>query len=315
MRIAVRTALRAVVALFLVSLATCFMLDLLPGSPGRAVLGATATPEQVDAFNVARGFDQPPLERYTSWLGDVVRGDLDRSVRTNVPVVDTLRERLPTTIQIAVMSELLALIVAVPVGLWAAHRSDRWFDRTANGVSFAMLALAPFVLALLLVYVFAIALQWLPVAGWVPFTESPVQNLRHVALPVLTLAAGEIAVYLRLVRADAKETLSQPFVLAAKAKGMPTSRILRSDVLRPSSISLVTLAGVNLGRLIGGTVIVEQVFSLPGIGSAAVQGIVANDFYLVQGIVLVVASAYVVLNAMVDVGCQMIDPRVRRSAA
>lgn len=315
MRIVLRTALRALVALFLVSLATCFMLDLLPGSPGRAVLGSTATPEQVDAFNDSRGFNDPPLERYTSWLADVARGDLDRSVRTNVPVADTLRERLPTTLQIALMSEALALLVAIPVGLWSAHRADRWFDRTANGVSFAMLALAPFVLALLLVYVFAIALDWLPVAGWVPFGDDPVQNLRHVALPVLTLAAGEIAVYLRLVRSDAKETLAQPFVLAARAKGMPTAHILRSDVLRPSSISLVTLAGINLGRLIGGTVIVEQVFALPGIGSAAVQGIVANDFYLVQGIVLVVAAAYVVLNALVDVGCQMIDPRVRRSAA
>ena len=232
-----------------------------------------------------------------------------------MPVVETLRERLPTTLQLAFMSETLALLVAIPVGLWAAHRSDRWFDRTTSGVSFAMLALAPFVLALLLVYVFAIALGWLPVAGWVPFTEDPVENLRHAALPVLTLAAGEIAVYLRLVRSDAKETMTQQYVLAARAKGMPTSRILRSDVLRPSSISLVTLAGINLGRLIGGTVIVEQVFALPGIGSAAVQGIVSNDFYLVQGIVLVVASVYVVLNGLVDVGCQVIDPRVRRSAA
>jgi peptide/nickel transport system permease protein len=315
MNVIVRTALRAIVALFLVSLAACFMLDLLPGSPGRAVLGASATPEQVDAFNDSRGFNDPPLERYTSWVGDVVRGDLDRSVRTNVPVVDTLRERLPTTIQLAVMAELLALAVAIPVGLWSAHRSGRWFDRTSNAMSFALLALAPFVLALLLVFVFAIGLGWFPVAGWVRLTDNPLQNLRHAALPVLTLAAGEIAVYVRLVRSDAKETMAQPFVLAAKAKGMSTARILRSDVLRPSSISLVTLAGINLGRLIGGTVIVEQVFGLPGIGSAAVQGIVANDFYVVQGIILVVATAYVVLNALVDVSCQLIDPRMRRTAA
>jgi peptide/nickel transport system permease protein len=313
MRFALRTGVRALIALFLVTIATCFMLDLLPGSPGRAVLGASATPEQVDAFNEERGFGEPPIQRYTSWLGDLARGDMERSVRTNQPVVETLRERLPVTLELALLSEVIALGLAVPIGLWTAHRSGTWFDRTANISSFALLAVAPFVMALLLVFFFAIVLGWLPVAGWVPLTENPVENLRHAALPVLTLAAGELAVYLRIVRSDAMSTLSQPFVLAARAKGMPTPFILGREVLRPSSISLVTLAGVNLGRLIGGTVIIEQVFALPGIGSAAVQGIISNDFYVVQGIVLVVAASYVLVNALVDVSCQLIDPRIRRA--
>jgi peptide/nickel transport system permease protein len=310
-----RTAVRTIAALLLVTMATCFMLNLLPGSPGAAALGTSATKEQIDAFDEQHGFDDPPLQRYAAWLGDIVQGDLQRSIQTNQPVADTLRERLPVTLELALLSEILALVVAIPLGLWAAHRAGSRVDRLVDGAGFAMLALAPFVLALLLVFAFAVELRWLPVTGWVPLTENPLENLRHAALPVITLAAAEAAVYQRIVRADAAATLSQDFVLAAKAKGMPTWRILSSDVLRPSSLTLVSLAGVNLGRLIGGTVIVEQVFALPGIGSAAVQGIIGNDLFLVQGIVLVVAAGYVLLNSMVDVGYQLLDPRIRRSAA
>jgi peptide/nickel transport system permease protein len=314
MSLGFRTIVRAVLALFLVTVATCFMLDLLPGSPGLAVLGTSATPEQVDAFNEAHGFNDPPLDRYLSWLGDIAQGDLQRSTRTNEPVVETLKQRLPVTVQLAVMAEVLAVAVAVPLGLWSAYRAGGRADRVISGTSFALLAVAPFVLALMLVFVFAIDLGWLPVAGWVPLTEDPWENLRHAVLPVLTLAAAEIAVYQRIVRSDAVTTLGEEYVLAARAKGMPTWRILLRHVLRPSSISLVSLAGINLGRLIGGTVIVERVFALPGLGSAAVQGIIGNDFYVVQGIVLVVAGTYVVLNTVVDIGYQYIDPRTRRPA-
>ena len=308
-----RTVVRTVAALLIVTMATCFMLNLLPGSPGAAVLGTSATKTQVDAFNEQHGFNDPPAERYLGWLDDILHGDLQRSVQTNQPVTETLRERLPVTLELALLSELLALAVAIPLGLWAAYRAGGRLDRAVNGAAFALLAVAPFVLALMLVFAFAVQLRWLPVAGWVRLTDDPVQNLRHAVLPVLTLAAAEAAVYQRIVRSDAMTTLSQDFVLAARAKGMPTWRILTSDVLRPSSLSLVSLAGVNLGRLIGGTVIVEQVFALPGIGSAAVQGIVGNDLFLVQGIVLVVAGSYVLLNTAVDVGYHYLDPRTRRT--
>jgi peptide/nickel transport system permease protein len=163
--------------------------------------------------------------------------------------------------------------------------------------------------------VFAITLHWLPVTGWTALSKDPVGNLRHAALPVLSLTAAELAVYVRLVRADALATLDEQYVLYARAKGMPERKILRHHVLRPSSISLVTLAGVNIGRLIGGTVIVEQVFSLPGIGRAAIQAISSNDFFLIQGVVVVVAAAYVFLNALVDLLYGVIDPRIRRVVA
>jgi peptide/nickel transport system permease protein len=307
------TMLRALAALFLVTVATCFMLDLLPGTPGAEILGSQATPAQVAAFNEQAGFNDSAPSRYVHWISDLFHGDLQRSVRTNQPVLDTIRERLPVTLELALAAELLALGVAVPLGLWSAHGVGGRLDRTVTTASFGLISIAPFVLALVLVFWFSIKLGWLPVTGWVALTRDPFENLRHAALPVLTLTAAELAVYVRLMRADALATLDEPFVTYARAKGLPERTILRRHVLRPSSVSLITLAGLNLGRLIGGTVIVEQVFSLPGIGRTAVQAISSKDFYLIQGIVVVVAVSYVALNAMVDVLYGVIDPRIRRS--
>ena len=288
------------------------MLDVLPGSPGAEILGPQATPDQVASFNETTGFNDPAVSRYVHWVGDLFRGDFQRSVRSNQPVLDTIRERLPVTLELALVAEFLALALAIPVGLWSAHGVGGRLDRIVTTTSFGLMSIAPFVLALILVFAFSITLHWLPVTGWVALTRDPVDNLRHAALPIVTLTAAELAVYVRLMRADALATLNQPFVTFAKAKGLPQRRILLRHVLRPSSVSLVTLAGVNLGRLIGGTVIVEQVFGLPGIGRAAVQSISSKDFFLIQGIVVFVATGYVVLNAMVDVLYGIIDPRIRR---
>ncbi len=306
---------RALAALFLVTLASCFMLDLLPGNAGAGVLGPSATKEQIDAFNKQTGFDEPAPQRYVHWINDLIHGNLRRSVVTNQPVLTTIRQRFPVTLELALLAEVLAIGLAIPLGLWSAHGAGRRLDRVITTGSFGLISVAPFVLALLLVFVFSIKLHWLPVTGWVPLTESPWQNLRHAILPVLTLAAAEFAVYVRLVRADALSTLDEQHILYARAKGMPEGSILRRHVLRPSSISLVTLAGVNLGRLIGGTVIVETVFVLPGIGRTAIQGISSNDFFVIQGIVVVVAISYVLLNAIVDVFYGVIDPRIRRGAS
>jgi len=257
------------------------------------------------------GFNDPPVQRYVNWVSDLAHGDLHRSIRNNQPVFEMLKQRLPVTLELAILAEVAAVALAVPLGLWSAYRVGSRFDRSTAAVSFSLLSIAPFVMALVLVFVFAIRLGWLPVSGWVPFREDPIENLRHVALPVITLVAGEVAIYVRLVRAECLVTLQEDFVLAARAKGLPTNRILLRHVLRPSSISLITLVGVSLGRLIGGTVIVEQVFALPGIGRTILQAIGANDYFVVQGVVVFVAIAYVLINALVDVSYGFLDPRVR----
>jgi peptide/nickel transport system permease protein len=306
-----RLALRVVLALFVVTVVTAFMLDFLPGDPGAAILGAQATPAQVSAFNEQMGFNDPPVQRYVHWMGDLVRGDLQRSVRNNQPVLDVLRQRLPVTLELALVAEVLSVALAVPFGLWSAYRAGSRLDRSTAAVSFSLLSIAPFVMALMLVFVFAIRLGWLPVTGWVPLTQDPLENARHALLPVVTLVAGEVAIYVRLVRAEVLLTLQEDFVLAARAKGLPTTKILLRHVLRPSSISLITLVGVSLGRLIGGTVIVEQVFALPGLGRTILQAIGANDYFVVQGVVVFIAVCYVLINALVDLSYGLLDPRVR----
>jgi peptide/nickel transport system permease protein len=306
-----RVAIRVVLAIFIVTVLSAFMLDFLPGDPGAAILGASASPEQVEAFNEQMGFNDPPVERYVNWVDDLSHGDLQRSVRNNQPVFDMLKQRLPVTLELAILAEVLSVSLAIPLGLWSAYRVGSRFDRSTSAVSFSLLSIAPFVMALVLVFVFSIRLGWLPVSGWVRLTDDPLENLRHAALPVLTLVAGEVAIYVRLVRAEVLVTLQEDFVLAARAKGLPTTKILLGHVLRPSSISLITLVGVSLGRLIGGTVIVEQVFALPGLGRTILQAIGANDYFVVQGVVVFVAVSYVLINALVDVSYGLLDPRVR----
>ena len=288
-------------------------MDLLPGDPVYAILGENATPETAAALRNELGLNDPVHVRYVSWLGDALTGDLGSSIRSERPVVDEFLERLPVTLELAVMAMGLALLLAIPMGMWSAYRAGKSFDRATAATSFAFVSLPPFLLGLLLVYFFALTLEILPVTGWVRLTEDFGENLRHAALPAAALAFGELAVYSQLLRADMVATLNEDFVLAARAKGMPTWNILLRQALRPSSFSLITLAGVNLGRLLGGTVIVEQLFGLPGIGRLIIQSIPSKDMPVIQGSVLILAIGYLVINTLVDVSYAFLDPRVRRA--
>jgi peptide/nickel transport system permease protein len=306
--------LTVVPILFLVSLASFFLVDLLPGDPVYAILGQNATPETAAALRSELGLDDSLPTRYATWLGNALTGDLGESIRSGRPVLDEIVDRLPVTLQLAGMAMGMALVVAVPLGMWSAYRAGRPFDRATSASSFAFISLPPFLIGLLLVFFFALTFSVFPVTGWVPLTEDLGENLRHAFLPALSLALGELAVYTQLLRADMVATLQEDYVLAARAKGMPTWHILLRQALRPSSFSLITLAGVNLGRLIGGTVIIEQLFGLPGIGRLVIQAIPSQDMPIIQGAVLLLAVAYVLINTLVDVSYAYLDPRVRRAA-
>jgi peptide/nickel transport system permease protein len=299
--------------LFLVSLASFFLIDLLPGDPVYAILGENATPETAAALRSELGLDDSLPVRYATWLGDALTGDLGESIRSGRPVMDEILDRLPVTLQLAGMAMGMALVVAIPLGMWSAYRAGRPFDRATSASSFAFISLPPFLIGLLLVFFFALTFSVFPVTGWVPLTEDLGENLRHAFLPALSLALGELAVYTQLLRADMVTTLEEDYVLAARAKGMSTWNILLRQALRPSSFSLITLAGVNLGRLIGGTVIIEQLFGLPGIGRLVIQAIPSQDMPIIQGAVLLLAVAYVLINTLVDVSYAYLDPRVRRA--
>ncbi|MHD0280867.1 ABC transporter permease [Rhodococcus aetherivorans] len=305
--------MKLLAVLLLVSVTTFLLLEMLPGDRLASVLPDGATPEMRAAAEERFGLDGPPVQRYFEWLGGALQGDLGRSMQSQVPVTQAIVERLPVTLELAAVSILLALLVAIPVGIYSGYRPGGVVDRIVTFLCSVTLSIPSFLLGVLLVFVFAVSLSALPVTGWTPLSEGLVPHIRSLVLPVVTLAAVEAVGFVRLLRNDMVATLQQDFVLSARARGLSTPRILLVHALRPSAFSLLTVMGVSLGRLIGGTVIVETLFSLPGLGSLVMTAITGRDFLLVQGIVLVVAVSYVLLNAFVDLAYPLLDPRVRTS--
>ncbi|KDE12229.1 peptide ABC transporter [Rhodococcus aetherivorans] len=312
-RAAGRYIVKLLAVLLLVSVTTFLLLEMLPGDRLASVLPDGATPEMRAAAEERFGLDGPPVQRYFEWLGGALQGDLGRSMQSQVPVTQAIVERLPVTLELAAVSILLALLVAIPVGIYSGYRPGGVVDRIVTFLCSVTLSIPSFLLGVLLVFVFAVSLSALPVTGWTPLSEGLVPHIRSLVLPVVTLAAVEAVGFVRLLRNDMVATLQQDFVLSARARGLSTPRILLVHALRPSAFSLLTVMGVSLGRLIGGTVIVETLFSLPGLGSLVMTAITGRDFLLVQGIVLVVAVSYVLLNAFVDLAYPLLDPRVRTS--
>lgn len=304
--------LRLIPVLLVITLLTTAAVDLMPGSPAIAMLGPGVTQEQVDQINAQLGLDRPFAVRYGEWISSALHGDLGTSVRSGTPVLQEIGQRFPVTLEIAVLAVLLALVLAVPLGLFAGARPGSRFDRACTFVSSGLLSLPAFAVAILLIYL--VALQWraLPVSGWIPFTSDPAGNLRSAFLPALSLALTEAAVYFRLLRSDVIATLGENFVLSARARGLPPGYVLFRHVLRPSLFSLTTVTGLSLGRLLGGAVIVESLFALPGLGTLMLQAVPFQDFPIVQGVVVVVAVLYVLINIAVDVGYSALDPRVRQ---
>jgi peptide/nickel transport system permease protein len=303
--------------LLIVSFLTFLLTSLLPGDPAIQILGADNAndPDSVEVVREELRLDDPLLVRYGAWLRDVASGDLGRSFRTDQQVLDAILERLPVTLEVGGLAVLIALLFAIPLGTLSAFRAGGRADRVVTGASFGLLALPPFMVAILLILVFAVTLGWLPATGWVRFTADPLDNLRHAILPALSLAVGEMAVYTRLLRADMITTLQQDSITMARAKGIPTSRILFRHALRPSSFSLMTVVGLQVATIIGGAVIIETLFALPGVGRLLVDSILQRDLIMVQGCALVIAIAFVVINFIVDILYTFLDPRIRYGSA
>lgn len=300
--------------LFLVSLGTFLLVELVPGDPAIQVLGPNSTAEEYERIRQELGLDEPVLSRYFDWLGDALRGDLGRNlVPPSVPVTERLQAAFPVNIQLAAMALIMAFVISIPLAMWSAYRAGGRFDRAVSASMFGIISVPSFLAGIILLLIFAINWRIFPLGQWARPTEAGwATNLKHAFLPAFTLALTEIAVFTRLLRTDMMATLQEDYILAARAKGMPTGHILLREALRPSSFSLITLAGVSLGRLIGGTVIVEQLFSLPGVGRTVVEGARSSDYTIVQGGVLVIAVIYIFLNLFVDVLYSYLDPRIRR---
>ena len=295
-----------------VSLLTFMVAALLPGDLALAILGDQATPENVAALRAKLGLDLPGWQRYLLWLGNVAGGDLGQSARTGETVWQAIANRLPVSLELMLLAQLGALVIGVPLGILCAAKANTTLDRALAGGAFAMLSMPPFMLAILLIFAFSVWLGILPATGYTPFAQDPVANLVSMALPAGALALVEWPALMRVLRSDMITTLQEDFIAMAKAKGLKRGRILFLHALKPSSLPLVTVIGLNVGRLIGGAVIIETIFALPGLGRLLVEAIYTRDFIVLQGGVLFVAVAYVLINFLVDLLYAVLDPRIRR---
>lgn len=313
---AARRVVRSLVVVLLVTLGSVALLSLAPGSAASVILGENATPQAIAALNSQLGLDQPLWQQYLHWLGGAVTGDLGTSPVTHEPVVDALLQRLPVTLELAVMALAISLVTSVVLAIVSATWQGTWVDRAITAFSSVLLSVPAFIAGPLLIYFFSLQLGWFPVSGWSRIdTDGLAANLQSALLPAVAIAFTEIAAFHRVLRADLISTLREDFIGAARAKGMSRTYVMVRHALRPSSFSLITLAGINLGRLIGGTVVVETLFSLPGLGQLIISSIISRDLIAVQGIVVFVVVVYVVVNMLVDLSYNWLDPRVRKVAA
>jgi peptide/nickel transport system permease protein len=310
-----RKLLYLVPVLLAVTALTFLIAALLPGDLAIAMLGDQATPENVAALHQKLGLDLPLWRQYLHWLTGVLSGDLGTSYRTGETVTHAIAERLPVSLELLVIAQLGGLLIGVPLAMLCAMRPDSVVDRMVSGLAFGTLSVPPFLLGIVLIYVFALRLGVLPATAYVPLSGDLIGNLRGMALPGATLALLEWPAIMRVLRSDLISTLQEDYIAMARAKGLTARRILFVHALKPSSLTLVTVVGLNIGRLIGGAVIIESIFALPGVGRLLVESIYTRDFIVLQGGVLFVAVAFVAVNFLVDLLYAALDPRTRHGRA
>ena len=317
MRGILRRILQLAVVLVVVTAFVAVLLEFLPGDP-TTTIAPFATDEQRAAIREDAGLDDPLPVRYVNWLKDFVTGDFGnyyRGPQVTDPVSDDVWNGFGVSFQLMIYVQILTLVFAIPLGIFSAYKASGLFDKASNTGAFAFISLPNYVLAFILAYWVGVRLGWLPVSGYVPFGTDPVDHFRYMALPAITLAAGQIAVYTRLLRSDMIATLQEDFILMAKSKGISNTRILWRHALRPSSLTLLTVAALNVGTLIGGAVLIERIYGLPGIGSQIFSAIGARQYIALQSIVAIIAVAYVLINFFVDILYTVLDPRIRHARA
>ncbi|MEU9450507.1 ABC transporter permease [Streptomyces sp. NPDC048277] len=281
---AARRLLHSLTVLLLVTMGSVALLSLAPGSVASVILGENATPGSIARLNAQLGMDRPLWRQYVGWLGHAVTGDLGTSPVTNQSVVQAVLTRLPVTLELAALALVISLTAAVALAVLSAAREDTATDRVTTAFSSVLLSVPAFIAGPLLIYVFSLRLGWFPVSGWSHMGDSGLAaNLRGALLPAVAVSLTEIASFQRALRSDLVATLREDFIGAAHAKGLSRGYVMFRHALRPSSFSLITLAGINLGRLIGGTVVVETLFSLPGLGQLVVSSIISRDLVRCRG--------------------------------
>jgi peptide/nickel transport system permease protein len=296
----------AVVAVFVFAL-----LRLTPGDPAAIIAGNAATAEDVANIRLRLGLDEPIVTQFLVWLGNILRGDFGESFFFKRTVASLVGDRVEPTLMLSLTTIVLSVLVAVPLGVIAAYRQGTWTDRIVMGFSVLGFSVPVFVIGYVLIYVFAIELDWLPVQGYQPLREGVWGCLQRLILPSLTLSVIYVALIARITRTSVLEVLGEDYIRTARAKGLSDRAVLMRHALRNASVPIVTVIGIGIALLIGGVVVTESVFSIPGLGRLTVDAVLARDYPTVQAVILLFSFAYVLVNLLVDVSYTALDPRIR----
>jgi peptide/nickel transport system permease protein len=291
------------------------ILRLAPGDPAAVIAGNSATNEDIAKIQVQLGLDRSIPVQYGIWMGNVFQGDLGFSYYLNKPVTELIAQRVEPTLSLAFGTVILALLIAVPLGTVAAWRMGGWLDRLLSGFSVAGFSVPVFVIGYLLIYLFAIRLEWLPVQGYKsisgPSAAGPWAWMRQLILPWMTLAMIYVALIARVTRASVSEALTEDYIRTARAKGISETAVLLRHALANAAVPIVTVVGIGIALLIGGVVVTETVYAIPGLGSLTVDAVLNRDFPVIQGLVLLFSVSYVLINLLVDLSYLVLDPRIR----
>ena len=311
LRFIMRRILTALPSLFLITLIVFTLVQLSPGDPAISAAGPDASAEQIEVIRERLGLNDPLVQQYSSWAGKAATGDFGESLTGGYDVLDAIVQRLPVTMSLAGLALVFALLIAIPAGSIAAVRSGGFLDRGIIVMTSIGIAIPSFGVGLLFVYVFALKLGWFPATGYIPFSESPFEWLRRLVLPALALGVAVSAELTRYLRASLRDVLQSDYVRTARSKGLSPWKVVGKHGLKHAALPVVTVLGLQAGQLLGGVIVIELVFGLPGVGTLTVAAVYARDYPVIQGAALLAGVMVLLLNLLVDLSYSYFDPRIR----
>ncbi|WP_208950828.1 ABC transporter permease [Rahnella sp. ChDrAdgB13] len=313
LELVVKRLISAVPSLFLVTLMVFSMQKLLPGDPITAMAGEERDPAVIAQLREQYHLNDPIPSQYFHWVGNALRGDFGTSLRTQEPVLQLIASKLPVTLELSMLAMIVALIIGITMGVLAAVNKGTWIDNGTNFLALSGISIPHFWLGVLLIMFFSVKLHWLPASGYVPFSEDPLQNLKTMLLPAAVLGTGLSATLMRHTRAAMITVLKADYIRTARAKGLLPKKVIMKHALRNALVPIITLTTLLFGELLGGAVLSEQVFTIPGFGKMIVDSVFNRDYAVVQGVVMVVAVGFLLMNLLADVLYVLVNPRMRRA--
>lgn len=306
-----RRLLATIPVMGVVAIVVFMLLHLTPGDPATVIAGDYARPEDIARIRAKLGLDQPLHIQFFAWIGAVLQGDLGHSIFSNLPVSKLIGQRIEPTLALSISTTIFAVLVAVPMGVFAAWKAGTWLDRSVMLFAVMGFSVPVFVIAYSLMYVFSLQLGWFPVQGYKPIAEGLWPFLRSIALPTLALGIIYTALIARIARASVLEVLTEDYIRTAKAKGLDNRGLLIRHAVRNAAVPIVTIIGIGVALLIGGVVVTESVFNIPGLGRLTIDAVLRRDYPIIQGVILVFSAVYVFVNLFIDLLYTLLDPRIR----